>query len=156
MSVEILADDAGSELLEESTEEGPNAVVTEMSPAHEQKTRKQVEFAPQSYSEDEDNRHSRAEGHQHSRSVTINESEPSGDYDFSHIFPDATQKLIASETPLVDTPIMDELDAERSFSRATATTATTVGELARSAFSGVLGDSGISRALDESFGNKNT
>lgn len=88
--------------------------------------------------------------------MTINESEPSGDYDFSHIFPDATQKLIASETPLVDTPIMDELDAERSFSRATATTATTVGELARSAFSGVLGDSGISRALGESFGNKDT
>lgn len=69
--------------------------------------------------------------------MTINESEHSEDYDFTGIFPETTRKLIASETPLVDTPIMDELDAERSFSRATATTATTVGELARSAFLGV-------------------
>lgn len=116
------------------------ATEAEKSPAREQKTKKQVEFATQNVS-DEGNvfRYSGVGNSRNSHNIVKYESEHSEDYDFTGIFPESGRKLIGSNTPLVDTPVMDELDAEHSFSRATATTATTVGDLARSAFSAGFG-----------------
>lgn len=113
-----------------------------------------MEFAPQDLPEDPGvHERDRTESSWRSRSATFNESEHSGDYDFSGIFPDTAQKSIASETPLVDTPIMDELDAEHSFSRATTATVATVGELAKSALSAVFTKS-LGVSAGESFGKQ--